>query len=99
MLNILKKKNTFNELPLKTNYSLDSINKNKNLKILSKSEKGEYNNIIYYPSSSKEWFSSIYSYNKSYIKWLIVFDQISNKLFSSYFNMIIDKIKIVFKFN
>ena len=97
MLNILKKKNTFNELPLKTNYSLDSINKNKNLKILSKSEKGEYNNIIYYPSSSKEWFSSIYSYNKSYIKWLIVFDQISNKLFSSYFNMIIDKIKIVFK--
>ena len=34
MLNILKKKqNTFNHLSLKTNYSLDSINKEKNLKI------------------------------------------------------------------
>lgn len=88
--------NTFNDLSLKTHYSPDSINKEKN-KIQNKSEKEEYNNIIYYPSSSKEWFSSVYSYNKSYIKPLIVSDLISNKLFSSYFNMFRDKIKILFK--
>lgn len=98
MLNIFKtKKNTFNDLSLKPNYKDDSINNEKNLEIQTKIQKEEYNNIIYYPSSSKEWFSSVYSYNKAYIKPLIVFDLISNKLFSSYFNMFRDKIKILFK--
>ena len=98
MLSIFKnKQNTLNNLSLKTNFSNDYINKEKNIKIQNKSEKEEYNNLIYSPSSSKEWFSSVYSYNKSYIKPLIVFDLISNKLFSSYFNMFRDKIKILFK--
>jgi hypothetical protein len=51
MLNIFKKKqNTFNDQSLSTNY----INKQKNLKIQNKYKKDEYNNTIYYPSSSKE---------------------------------------------
>ena len=55
MLNIFKnKQNTFNELSLNTYYSPYSINKEKNLKIKNKYEKEEYNNTIYYPSSSKE---------------------------------------------
>jgi hypothetical protein len=96
VLTIFKKKQNTNHLGLETNYILDS-NKEKNLKIQNKLEKKEYNNLIYYPSSSKEWFSSVYSYNKSYIKPLIVLDLISNKLFASYFNMFRDKIKILFK--
>ena len=97
MLNTFKNKiNLINYLSLNTNYRLNHLN-NPNTKIQNKSEKEEYNNIIYRPSSSKEWFSSVYSYNKSYVKSLIVFDFITNKLFSSYFNMIRDKIKIIFK--
>jgi hypothetical protein len=97
MLNMFtNKQNTSNDLSLKTNYGLDTI-KNKNIKTHNKSDRDEYNNIIYYPSSSKEWFSSVYSYNKSYSKSLIVFDLLSNKLFSSYFNMFRDKTKILFK--
>lgn len=57
----------------------------------------EYNNLIYYPSSSKEWFSNVYSYNKSYTRPLIALDLRLNKIFSSYFNMARDKIKILFK--
>jgi hypothetical protein len=45
----------------------------------------EYKNIIYYPSS-KEWFSSIYAYNKSYVKSLIVYDTTLNNLLGSYAN-------------
>jgi hypothetical protein len=104
MLNILKnKQNTFNDMslksknnPLKSNNSIYSLSIENN-KIKSKSDKEEYNNLIYYPSSSKEWFSSVYSYNKSYTKPLIVLDFVSNKLFSSYFNMYTDKIKRLFK--
>ena len=54
---------------------------------------------MYYPSSTKEWFSSVYSYNKSYEKSLIVYNYILNKLFASYFNMLRDKIKILYKYN
>lgn len=54
MLNIFKnKRNLFNDLSLKINYNLYSTNK-ENLNIQNKSEKEEYNNIIYYPSSTKE---------------------------------------------
>src|SRR5689334_18692962 len=45
----------------------------------------EYKNMIYYPSS-KEWFSSIYAYNKSYVKSLIVYDTTLNNLLGSYAN-------------
>lgn len=55
------------------------------------------NNTIYYPTSTKEWYNSIYSYNKSYTKPLIVFDTIINELFKSYFNMVEKKAKVFFK--
>ena len=69
----------------------------KDSRIKSNSEKDEYKNLIYYPSSSKEWFSSIYSYNKSYIKSLISNDAVLNKLLKSYCNILQNKIKILFK--
>lgn len=48
-----------------------------------------------YPT--KEWFNSVYSYNKSYIKSLIIYDKIVNKLIYAYCNILQDKIKILFK--
>lgn len=63
----------------------------------TKSERDEYNKMIFYPSSSKEWFNSIYTYSKSYIRSLIVYSYILNKLFRSYCNMLEYKIKILFK--
>jgi len=94
MLNIFKKKqNNTNDKSLSINY----LNKEKNDQINNKSKRDEYNNIIYYPSSSKEWFSSVYSYNKSYSKLLVVYDIILNKLFGTYCNMLQNKIKVLFK--
>src|SRR3982750_1439566 len=89
MLNILKKiKNIFNDKSLNTHYLVEKdIPKIKN----------EYNNIIYNPSSSKEWFNTTYSYNKSYIKSLVSFDVTLNNLFRSYFNMSEGNIKVSFK--
>ena len=52
-----------------------------------------YKNLIYYPSSTKEWFSSVYSYNKSYVKSLIVYDGKSNLLLKSYANMLKNKVQ------
>ena len=93
MLNIFKnKQNSFNDKSFSANHVIE-----KNTKMRSGSERDEYKNIIYYPSSSKEWFSSVYSYNKSYIKSLISYDAVLNKLLKSYCNMLQDKIKILFK--
>ena len=93
MLNILKKKQIiFNDKSLKIN----SI-KERNSKIQPKLENNEYKNIIYYPSSTKEWFDSVYSYDKSYIKSLITKHTILNSLFRNYFNMFENKIKVLFK--
>ena len=90
MLNILKiKQKASNEYWL-YNHTID-INKNKKTEQIIKNN---YKNIIYYPSSTKEWFNSIYSYNKSYTKSLITFDTIINNLFQSYFNMFESNIKI-----
>ena len=50
MLHILKnKQNRFNVKPINNNYIIE-----KNSRIKSNSEKDEYKNLIYYPSSSKE---------------------------------------------
>jgi hypothetical protein len=93
MLTIFKnKQNRFNDKLFINNFFLE-----KNSKIQSKSEKDEYNNAIDYPFSSKEWFTNIYSYNKSYVKSLIIYDTILNKLLKSYCNMLQEKIKILFK--
>jgi len=51
MLNIFKEKqNNINDRSL----SINHINKEKNDQINNKFKKDKYNNIIYYPSSSKE---------------------------------------------
>ena len=72
MLNIFKKKQK------KINQWLNILNNKKNTQ--SNSSKDEHKNIIYYPSSSKEWFGNVYSYNQSYLKSLVVYDFIINKL-------------------
>lgn len=92
MLNILKKKskNIFNDT-LKTYYI------KKDSKIQTNLWKKEYKKIIYYPSSAKEWTNDIYSFNKSYVKLLIIYYLLVNNLFKNYFNMYKDKIKILFK--
>jgi len=41
----------------------------------------------HYPPATKEWFNSIYSYNKNFIKTLPIVDKIVNKLIKSYFNL------------
>jgi hypothetical protein len=43
--------------------------------------------IIFNPPATKEWFDSIYAYNKSYIKSLVHKDNIVNNLIRSYFNL------------
>jgi hypothetical protein len=94
-----------NDLPLNNiNKSIDlniikkniTDKNNKNIKKISNSEKSEYDNIIFYPSS-KEWYSSVYSYNKSYIKSIVIYDIILNKFIRSYANMVKDKIVRMFK--
>lgn len=94
MLNILKKKsnNNFNDTSLNTYYI-----KKQNSKIQTNIFKNETKNIIYYPFSAKEWFSVIYSYNKLYVKSLIIYNSLVNNLFKNYFNMLQEKIKILFK--
>ena len=46
------------------------------------------NNIRFYPLSTKEWASSIYSYNKSSSKPLVANNFSLNKLLKSFFNML-----------
>jgi hypothetical protein len=97
MLNIFKIKQTnFNDKSLNNN-NTNSINIKENFQILNKVDKNEYKNLIFYPSSTKEWFNSVYSYNKSYIKSLIAIDVTVNSIFASYFNMLENKIKVLFK--
>jgi hypothetical protein len=88
MLNILKTKQ-------KTFYPLLNKYKNKNFENDEINKKSS--NIIYYPSSTKEWSNSVYSYNKSYTKGLITNFRIINNLFKSYFNMFENRIKNSYK--
>lgn len=60
---------------------------------ITKQNDKEYRNIIYYPFSTKEWFNSVYSYNKLHIKTLVNKDLLVNNLLKSYFNMFEDKTK------
>lgn len=93
MLDIFKnKQNSVNDKSLTINYFTK-----RSVQIKNESESDQYKNIIFHPSSSKEWFSSVYSYNKSYIKSLINYDAVLNKLLRSYSNMLQSKIKVLFK--
>jgi hypothetical protein len=87
MLEIFKNKTNLSQVEnheRKSKHYKINILKNR-IKTISFNE--EYKNMIYYPSS-KEWFSSIYTYNKSYVKSLIVYDPILNNLLGSYANKI-----------
>ncbi len=87
MLTIVRNKLKTNDKTL----TLNSIILNNNIdNIQTKSETDEYNKMIFYPFSTKEWCSSIYSYNKSYTKILISHGTRLNKTFKSYFNMLIE---------
>jgi len=95
MLNIFQNKKTrFNSDLFDTKFITVT---EKKLKPISISERKEYDLIKFYPSSGKEWFSSVYSFNKSYSKSLISYDVVLNKLFRSYSNMLEYKIKRFFK--
>ena len=51
-------------------------------------KKGEYDGEIkHYPAATKEWFNSIYSYNKNNIKYLPSLDIYVTRLVKSYFNL------------
>lgn len=96
MLNIFKiKQNNFNDKSLNNN--TNSINIKENFQILNKVDENEHKKLIFSPSSTKEWFNSVYSYNKSFIKSLIAIDVTVNSLFASYFNMLENKIKLLYK--
>ena len=47
----------------------------------------------HYPSANKEWFNSIYAYNKNTIKLLPVADKVTLKLLKSYFNLYSPKLE------
>ncbi len=46
-----------------------------------------YNKINYYASANKEWYDSVYVYNKNATKLLIVANKTTLKLLKSYFNV------------
>jgi len=77
MLNLFNKKtkNTNPDLS-KLNFFLDDIS--------NKSNEGV---TRHYPPANQEWFNSIYSFNKNFIKTLPIVDKIVNKLIKSYFNL------------
>jgi len=66
----------------KTNYT-NALNLDKN----SLSKLNDLTQIKHYPPTNKEWFNTIYQYNKNYIKSLPITDKIINKLFKSYFHL------------
>lgn len=106
MLAIFEDKQKFN------NKSLITQNKNNTLKIIenftienstvnnftmNNITTNKKSNLIFYPFSTKEWFTSIYSFNKSYTKSLIIKNGLVNILIKSYCNMLLNKIKVLFK--
>lgn len=55
-------------------------------------------NTRYYPPSTKEWFNSIYVFNKTYVKSLTQLDNIVNNILKSYFNMSFLQVNDLLKF-
>lgn len=53
----------------------------------------EYSEIRHYPPANKEWFNSIYSYNKDTSKLLPSADKVILKLIKSYFNLYSKKLE------
>lgn len=72
-----------------------NISKLKNKQNLCKhSRKGnEIAQTRHYPPANKEWFNSIYAYNKNTIKLLPVADKVTLRLLKSYFNLYSPKLE------
>lgn len=100
MLNLFnkKKKNTYNLLGNENyiikDYMLNYFKLKDEILFLDNShlvfflqKKKSLNKTRHYPSATKEWFNSTYSYNKNYIKSLIVADKLVKNLFFFYFNL------------
>ena len=60
--------------------NMENENKNENKNNINKSKK-------YFVPDTKEWYSSIYSYNKHYIKTLPIYNNTINQIIKSYFNL------------
>lgn len=82
-------------------YNLKLNNQNKD-KVISLHKKGkgkdknqgeELGLITHYPPANKEWFNSIYAYNKNTLKSLPVADKVVIKLIKSYFNFYSKKLE------
>lgn len=57
------------------------------------SDVNEYSEVRHYPPANKEWFNSIYSYNKDTSKLLPSADKVILKLIKSYFNLYSKKLE------
>lgn len=86
MLNIFnKKRNSCNKNLLHV-YNLNNNTTNN----LTKNENENYNVIDFtkhYTPNNQQWCNSIYVYNKNYVKYIPVLDNIINSLILSFFNM------------
>lgn len=71
----------------KRNYEADKTDNGIVTKVSSE-KKDSHRNSRLYPFSTKEWYSSIYSYNKSFTKSLVANNYFLNLLLKSYLNMI-----------
>jgi len=61
--------------------------KNKSSVSIDKNNVNSVSQTRHYPPASKEWFNSIYAYNKNTTKLLPVADTVIIKLIRSYFNL------------
>ena len=65
----------------------EKLNNSKS-KIIDLNKKGnDLGKKKHYPPANREWFNSVYSYNKNYVKSLPVADKVITKLIKSYFNL------------
>lgn len=74
-----------------SNIFTEKKSKNNDSKIIScTKQNNSYNNTLEkskdFPSATKEWYNSIYAYNKNSIKTLPTSDKIITKLINNYFN-------------
>lgn len=92
MQNLNKERSDLKNKHSKKIFKLSSITNDENLVNL---DKYLINEAKFYPSSTKEWMTSVYSYSKINFKSLPVKDKIVYSLLKSYFNLKQNKIKDV----
>ena len=76
---------------LKLKKNKQSFYENKTVNLLNSGN--EISEIRHYPPSNKEWFNSIYAYNKDTSKLLTSADKVILKLIKSYFNLYSKKLE------